>query len=56
MDIWESRKAVMVVLLLVIKSMNACNTKVAYSACQCFRIVVILVSDCVDHDRLPNLR
>jgi len=38
-----------VFLLFVVKSMGSHSLKLIQSVCQCFRIVVLLVSDRVDH-------
>jgi len=41
-------------LLLVVKPMSYRSSKVALSICECFRIVVLVVSDLVDHHHMPN--
>ena len=46
--------AVAFLLLVVVKPIGSHSSKLIQSVCQCFRIVVLLVSDHVDHYHLPN--
>jgi len=42
-------------LLFVVKPMGSRSSKLIHqSVCQCFRIVVLLVPDRVDHYQMPN--
>jgi len=41
-------------LLLVVKPMSSYNSTLTWSACQCLRILFLLVSDRTDHYHMPN--
>ena len=41
-------------LLFVVKPMGSHSSKLIQSVCQCFRTVVLLVSDRVEHYHIPN--
>ena len=49
----ESWKRLWLFLLLMVK-LSFWNSKLSKSACQCFRIVTLLVSASVDHCHIPN--